>query len=156
MKNLAEKYHKGQFRKGEGNVPYIVHPQAVAETLTGWGEKPAADSVKTAWGHDLLEDTAVSESEILAVSNEHVLNCIKMLTKPDGVKKSNYLQGVADSGIRDVLLVKIADRNCNSRDFVKLKNALYALQYMHEADALIPALEKLVIIQLTQILFFLV
>ena len=40
MKRLAEKYHAGQFRKGEGNIPYIVHPQAVAETLQKWGENP--------------------------------------------------------------------------------------------------------------------
>lgn len=38
MRKLAERYHDGQFRKGAEKLPYIVHPQAVAETLIQWGE----------------------------------------------------------------------------------------------------------------------
>jgi ADP-ribosylglycohydrolase len=38
--------------------------------------------------------------------------------------------------------VKISDRICNSKDFIKLKGALYAHQYLHEADCLLPALKK--------------
>ena len=143
MKNLAKKYHAGQFRKGKEKLPYIVHPQSVAETLIAWGEDPASPAVQIAWGHDLLEDTQVPEEEIIAASSEYVLNSIKHLTRPQGVKKSVYLQTAAACGIRDVLLVKTADRICNTRDFVKLKNQLHAYRYLHEADCLVPELEKL-------------
>ena len=61
MKNLAEKYHAGQTRQGEGYIPYIVHPRDVAETLISWGEKEDSPLIEMAWGHDLLEDTAVKE-----------------------------------------------------------------------------------------------
>ena len=142
MKKLAEKYHAGQFRKGAEKRPYIVHPQAVVETLLAWGEKPASPAIQTAWGHDLLEDTCIAESEILAVASEEVLQNIKLLTRPDGMNKALYLQTIAESDNHDALLVKISDRICNSRDFIKLEGKLYAYQYLHEADCLLPALEQ--------------
>ena len=142
MRKLAEKYHAGQFRKGEEKLPYIVHPQAVAETLHKWGENSDSPAIMMAWGHDLLEDTAVSEAEILAVSCEKVLQGIKLLTRPRDMDKALYLRSIAESGKRDALLVKISDRICNSKDFIKLEGKLYAYQYLHEADELIPALEN--------------
>lgn len=142
MRRLAEKYHAGQFRKGAEKLPYIVHPQAVAETLLIWGEDENSIAIQIAWGHDLLEDTAVSESEILAVANTEILQGIKLLTRPRSMDKALYLQSIAESGNRDALLVKISDRICNTKDFVKLEGKLYAYQYLHEVDELIPALEK--------------
>ena len=142
MKQLAEKYHAGQFRKGEGNVPYIVHPKAVAETLIRWGAENDSAAVQIAWGHDLLEDTTVSENEILDVSSERILQGILLLTRPRSMDKALYLQKVAASGDLEALLVKISDRICNSKDFVQLKGAAFAHQYLHEADCLIAALEK--------------
>ena len=142
MKKTAEKYHAGQFRKGEGNIPYIVHPQAVAETLHNWGENPDSPAIMIAWGHDLLEDTCVSESEILAVSSPDVLQGIKLLTRPRSMDKALYLHSIVESGNRDALLVKISDRICNTNDFIKLEGKLYAYQYLHEADCLLPALEN--------------
>ena len=143
MKNLAARYHAGQFRKGEDRIPYISHPQRVAETLELWGAAPGSDIIQIAWGHDLLEDTCVTESEILAVSGEAVLRGIKALTCPPETEKSLYLQDLADRGGRDILLVKLSDRINNSKDFVQLKGPLHAYQYLHKAECLIPALQQL-------------
>ena len=142
MRKTAEKYHTGQFRKGAEKLPYIIHPQAVAETLLNWGENPESPAIQIAWGHDLLEDTCISESEILANSTPDILQGIKLLTRPRDMNKALYLQRVADSGNRNALLVKISDRICNTKDFIKLKGKLYAYQYLLEADCLLPALEK--------------
>ena len=142
MKKLAEKYHANQTRKGEGNIPYIVHPQAVVQKLLSWGANPDSDIIKVAWGHDLLEDTTVTENEIIAAANENVLDCIKKLTCPDTMSKKSYLACVSECGIRDVLLVKIADRICNSEDFIKLEGKLYAYQYFHSADCIFEALKQ--------------
>ena len=87
MRKLAEKYHAGQFRKGEEKLPYIVHPQAVAETLERWGERPDSAAIQIAWGHDLLEDTSVSDAEIVAASSAEVLQGIKRLTNPGNIAK---------------------------------------------------------------------
>ena len=144
MKNLAEKYHKGQFRRGKGKAktPYIVHPRAVAETLISWGVAPDSPLISIAWGHDLLEDTQATREEILAVSGKEVLAAIKILTKPEDMDKNQYMQNVAGCGKKEVLLVKMADRLCNSRDFITLEGKLYAYQYLHKADCLLPALGK--------------
>lgn len=143
MRKLAETYHAGQVRKGDVPLPYIVHPQAVAETLLAWGEPSSSPAVAVAWGHDLLEDTVVTDAEIVAAGGEYVLECIKMLTHSQDEDKARYLQGVADCGNRDVLLVKIADRICNSRDFVELSGVERAFSYLHYADCLVPALERI-------------
>ena len=72
MKYLAARYHEKQVRKGDIPLPYIVHPQAVVTALLEWGENLHSDAVAMGWGHDLLEDTTVSESEIIAASSENV------------------------------------------------------------------------------------
>jgi ADP-ribosylglycohydrolase len=41
-----------------------------------------------------------------------------------------------------VLLVKIADRICNTSDFISLKGKFYAWHYLHSADCLLPALQE--------------
>jgi hypothetical protein len=142
MKNLAARYHEGQFRKGPEGLPYIVHPQAVAEKLISWGEDPGSPAVSAAWGHDLLEDTTVTEKEIIGTAGEYVLECIKKLTCPEDMGKFPYLKSVAACGNRDVLLVKIADRICNTSDFISLKGKFYAWHYLHSADCLLPALQE--------------
>ena len=143
IRQLAEKYHAGQFRKGPEHLPYIVHPQGVAQTLLEWGERADSPAVAIAWGHDLLEDTTVTVAEIRAAAGERVLRGIEILTRPREEDKSLYLRKVAESGDREALLVKAADRICNTRDFVKLEGAPYALEYLHEAAAVKAALAAL-------------
>ena len=143
MKQLAEKYHTGQYRKGEGRVPYIVHPEAVVNTLIMCGVPLDSPIIQIAWGHDLLEDTKVTGKEIIEVSDESVYRAICMLTKPERVSKSLYLRAIARKGLREVILVKAADRICNTKDFVKLEGELSAYRYLHQAEVLLPALEKI-------------
>ena len=146
MMKLAQKWHEGQFRravKGEPPVPYFEHPKAVVRALLDWGEPGDSAAVAVAWGHDLLEDTAVPESEILAASNAGVLAGIRFLTRPEGTDKHRYLQNVALHGSRDMILVKLSDRIQNSRDFVKSEGVLRAFRYLHDADCVFDAAKKL-------------
>ena len=140
---LAEKYHAGQIREGAEKLPYIVHPQAVVRMLLAWGEPESSPAVAAAWGHDLLEDTAVTEAEIREAAGDRVLAMIKLLTRPGGMEKSLYIRVVAERGDREVLLVKLADRICNSRDRVKWKGAGDALTYFHRADCVHEAVAAL-------------
>ena len=146
MKTLAEKHHAGQFRqarKGESPVPYFKHPESVAKNLLDWGEPEGSVGVGIAWGHDLLEDTAVTEAEIRDASNAAVLAGIRLLTHEKGTDKRLYLRKVARSGNRDALLVKLSDRIQNSRDFVKLEGPLRAFRYLHDADCIFEAAKRL-------------
>jgi len=119
--------HQGQFREGPEHRPYIVHPAEVVMRLKRWGytEEANPDVLAIGWGHDLLEDTAVTEDEILRLSNATVLEGIKTLTfkPPQGIGdeefdrlKADYIRGVAENAPLDVLAVKLADRICNSFD----------------------------------------
>ena len=131
MKALAERGHEGQVRK-DGKTPYAEHPRAVAALLARWGVDDAA-TLAIAWGHDLLEDTDVSEAEIRrAAGPRHaaaVLAGIKALTRdraawPD---KREWLKHVARTAPPAALLVKAADRICNARDYLAQGAPVFAL-----------------------------
>lgn len=146
MRKLAEKWHAGQFRDGrEGvpKIPYFEHPKAVVRNLLDWGEPQSADTMMIAWGHDLLEDTDATQEEILAASNENVLNGIRLLSCLPGEDKRAYLRQIADSRNRDAILVKLSDRIHNTGDFIHLKGKLHAFRYLHKADAVFEAAQKL-------------
>jgi len=137
MERVARKWHEGQLRK-DGMTPYIEHPKAVAELMGKWGFEPECDgwAVAVAWGHDLIEETPPDkreevEGEILGAvrgllgERERVLDAIRLLTR-DKVEfpiKADYIRHVAETASQLVLAVKIADRICNTRDFLKLEGA---------------------------------
>ena len=106
----AEKMHSGQKRKG--GEPYIIHPAAVADYVycKGCGR----DYVITALFHDLLEDTAATESEIERLGGKNVLEAVKLLTKGKNYNPDEYIKGVKSNKI--AFAVKNADRlnNVNS------------------------------------------
>jgi len=137
MKALAERGHAGQLRK-DGKTPYVEHPRAVVAQLRAWGVADSA-TLLVAWGHDLLEDTSVTEAEIRAAAGPRygraVLEGIQMLTRdrkawPD---KAAWLKEVARKGDGRALAVKSADRICNTRDFVALGLADKARAYLKDA-----------------------
>ncbi len=135
MEALARKWHEGAFRKGPGKVPYIVHPEAVVKQLREWGynENDDAVTLAVAWGHDLLEDTKCPAEEIFAAGGDEVLAGIKALsflppkTQPLtneewDKKKDEYIHNVAATAAPEILVVKMADRLCNTMDFVRANN----------------------------------
>ena len=148
MEALARKWHEGAFRKGPGKVPYIVHPGAVVKQLREWGYNESDDAVTlaVAWGHDLLEDTKCPDAEMLAAGGDEVLAGIKTLsflppkTRPLtneewDKKKDEYIHNVAATAAPEILVVKMADRLCNTMDFVKAGNA-YCRKYLRYGECL--------------------
>ena len=150
MARLAMIAHNGVNRKGPGNVPYIVHPHAVAALLKEWGytEQDDALTLAVAWGHDILEDTDMPESEILAVDDllgPRVLAGIKMLTFKPGVPsghpdygrlKADYIANVARTTPPEIVVVKIADRLCNTLDFFDDGESEHARAYLGYGEPL--------------------
>ena len=137
MERTARKWHEGQLRK-DGKTPYIEHPKAVAELMRKWGFEPECDgwAVAVAWGHDLIEETPHErreevEREILGAvrgllgEQEKILDAIRLLSRDKAVfpVKADYIRHVAETASQPVLAVKIADRICNTRDFLKLEGA---------------------------------
>lgn len=150
MARLAMIAHNGTNRKGPGNVPYIVHPHAVVSMLKEWGytEQDDAVTLAVAWGHDVLEDTDTPESGILAVDEvigERILAGIKMLTFKPGVPsghpdygrlKAGYIANVAQKAPPEIVVVKIADRLCNTLDFIADGDEEHARTYLGYGELL--------------------
>lgn len=77
--SFANQAHKFQLRKGT-NIPYVVHPIQVMHLVAscdGTEEMQIAALL-----HDVLEDTQVSENEILTNFGESILSMIQDLTEP--------------------------------------------------------------------------
>ena len=144
MKALAERGHAGQLRK-DGSTPYVEHPRAVVALLRRW-RVADAETFAVAWGHDLLEDTDVTESDILEAAGprHEVLACIRILTRDKAVwpVKRDWLNALAQTAGPRPLLVKCADRICNTRDFIPLAGATRARSYLADASAIFAAASR--------------
>ncbi len=102
--------HTGQKRKN--GDPYITHPLRIAERLKKEGYSD--ETVYAGLFHDLLEDTDATEEEIKALSNEQVLEAVKLLTKRKDLKEKDYIENILKNPIAKA--VKNADRIDNLKD----------------------------------------
>ena len=109
---LAAKAHDGQYDLG--GVPYIFHIMGVTEYAREmWGHEDE-DILCIAAGHDLLEDTDVTEEFILEQFGARVLAGIKALTKTKGQEYQDYQASVLSN--RDAMKVKLCDLRHNMRE----------------------------------------
>lgn len=120
----------------------LCHPIEVAKLCWTWGCGTTV-MVQAALLHDTLEDTDITESEILNECGDRVLSIVKELTfsPPSGISpveqaklKEEHLEGFATASIES-LIIKVADRLCNVIDFW-LTNPGYALKYFNKAAPL--------------------
>src|SRR5665648_63541 len=72
--------HKEQTRKGT-DFQYIEHPVHVGILLSGIGANPPV--IAAGILHDTLEDTVVTESDILREFGDEVLQLVKAASEPD-------------------------------------------------------------------------
>jgi (p)ppGpp synthase/HD superfamily hydrolase len=113
MISVASGAHIGQFDKGD--QPYILHPLMVMSLNPNfdWDQKCIAV------GHDLIEDTTVSESILREIGfNERVVSGIVAMTKIKGEVYETYKDRVKAN--RDAVKVKMCDLQHNS-DIRRLK-----------------------------------
>ncbi len=113
---LALRAHGVQTRKGDGEMPYAVHPVTVALILSRYtGEE---DTIIAGLLHDTLEDTEVTGEEIAREFGAKVLDMVRDVTEPKlpglswDTRKARYLRhlGAAPHG---ALLVACADKIAN-------------------------------------------
>lgn len=106
-------FHTNQFDKG-GN-PYSFHPIAVMHMLNTDDEELQC----IALGHDLIEDTIVSEESLRQEGfSERIIEGIIALTKQPGQTYEEYKQAVFAN--EDAMRVKLCDLRHNS-DITRLK-----------------------------------
>ena len=139
--DLAHKLHAGQRRKGFG-LPYIVHPCDVFVRLVKWGMEDDI-MLSAAMLHDAIEDCPGTTAEKLAaLVGWPVANLVEELTYDGPLNnasaKARWLETFRDKS-GNSLIVKLADRYCNVRDFM-LTDLRYAEIYLHKADTLFDTL----------------
>ena len=93
---LAIRAHEAQVRKGDGQLPYVVHPVTVALILSRYtGDE---DTIIAGLLHDTLEDTLVTADEIAREFGEKVRDTVLDVTEPDlpglswETRKARYLR----------------------------------------------------------------
>ena len=113
---LALRAHEAQVRKGDGQLPYVVHPVTVALILSRYtGDE---DTIIAGLLHDTLEDTLVTAEEIERAFGEKVRDMVLDVTEPDlpslswETRKTRYLQRL-QTAPRSSLLVAGADKIAN-------------------------------------------
>jgi len=136
---LAANLHHGQHRKdqqGGISLPYLVHPLEVLKLLWSWGV--ADDTVLAAAAlHDVFEDTDATGHAVHDACGIDVYNLVAELTQSDDQDKADYIRSFGDPAQKSVesLVVKVADRICNVRDFLRTDFG-YAGKYLLRAREL--------------------
>lgn len=134
---IANKAHKGQVRKHSG-LPYILHPLEVAKQLTVWGVKHD-DIIAAAILHDAIEDSKEVMKPIVSAKifqlSKKVHGFVDELTYEASLwNKNDYLNSFKDKDETFVesLVIKLADRYCNIKDF-ELAGDSYSAKYTMKA-----------------------
>ena len=118
--NFANEHHKDQ--KRDSGEPYIIHPLNVAYILAEIGLDDA--TLSAALLHDVVEDTEVTNEDLVEVFGEEIAQMVKGVTKLSTIQFAtvqekqveNYRRMFLAMGkdIR-VILIKLADRLHNMR-----------------------------------------
>ena len=115
---FAANKHRGQFRKGNRNTPYVNHPIKVAYVLEKVG---VTDEIILAAAllHDVIEDTDATHSDLKNVFNEKVADIVLEVSddkeKSKEERKSAQIAS-APSLSFEAKLIRIADKICNIQD----------------------------------------
>lgn len=114
---LAARAHHNQVRKGT-EIPYIVHPLAVAGLLIRAGCRE--HMVIAALLHDVVEDTPVPIGEIQSHFGREVAELVIALSEPDKnasweERKTHTIEYLDQKANEDALLVALADKLDNIR-----------------------------------------
>jgi len=94
-----------------GKLPYWTHPRAVA--LTGrkiFGNKFNSDAVKTAFLHDVVEDTNTGLDDLKELDfTDQVIEAVGLLTKDKSLNYEQNIKKIISSGNHLAMMVKYAD-----------------------------------------------
>ena len=125
---FAQAAHSYQIRSS--GVPYFSHPVAVAENLADI--KMDASTIAAGLLHDILEDTLVTEQDLITEFGEEVNSLVKAVTKLNKYQFNDKITSQAENWrkmllavVKDirVIIIKLADRLHNMRTLEYLSPA---------------------------------
>jgi len=146
---LAAYGHTGQTRKwGHSDQPYILHPARVAGMVTIHKDS-TEKMVAAAWLHDVLEDTSVTEEDIITRFGREVAVLVKDMTNvpkdshiPRDIRKAmdrERLMKVSD----EAKLIKLCDRIDNLREIWDDSQTPYDFKKMYMKESVLLLKEAL-------------
>ena len=133
--SFAAHKHRDQRRKDAEASPYINHPIALAEVLTGEGGVNDLEVLAAALLHDTIEDTATTLEELRERFGERIAGMVAEVTDDKDLPKADRkrLQIEHAAQLSDgAKLVKLADKICNLRDVAERPPAKWDLQRRQE------------------------
>lgn len=108
--HFAESAHKGQTR--DDGTPFFSHPAMVSQScvrvakIFGHGHLVEACQA-VALLHDVLEDTFVTEDDLLAVFPDGVVRSVVLLTRGEHITYDQYIQKMLNDPV--ACIVKVCD-----------------------------------------------
>lgn len=111
--------HKGQFRKGTQETPFINHPIKVAALLAEYGEAGDENLLVAAILHDIIEDTDTSATDIKRKFGEAVCDLVLECTDDKSLpswERKQYQISYAPKASLSAKKLKLADKICNIID----------------------------------------
>ncbi len=132
--HFAARAHKAQQRKGIDAEPYVNHLLEVAE-LVAHAEIPGAvEVVIAALLHDTVEDTTVTEAELVTEFGARVASLVLAVTDDKSLSKDRrkWLQIEHAPGLpHDAKLIKLADKTSNLRALVRTPPSGWSPERLH-------------------------
>ena len=119
--HFAADKHRDQRRRGRERSPYINHPIAVAEILTGVGGITDLASIQAALLHDTVEDTNTTPEQLAEQFGDEVMHLVMEVTDDQDLKKEERKRLQIEHA-RDLSAkakeIKMADKIANITDIM--------------------------------------
>lgn len=117
--HFAAEKHRGQFRKGNLNTPYINHPIKVAFVLQTVANVTDEDVIAAALLHDVIEDTDATHKDLVNLFNARIADMVLEISDEKGlepeVRKRLQIEDAPNLS-KEAKLIRIADKLCNIQD----------------------------------------
>lgn len=128
----------------DGGVSMYEHMKRVHARVAQYD----VETQHVAWLHDLLEDTALTFSDLAEMGySDTVIEAVLLLTKPDKEPYAEYIDRLCASGNSRAILVKLADNadNTDPKRWLHLnpfKAQALSKRYHGVQEKLLKAMEK--------------
>ena len=123
--------HKGQMRKGEGEIPYIHHPIEVTAILAEIGGVTDIDVLQAGLLHDTIEDTETHRDELETHFGSRVCAIVLEVTDDKSLAKADRKAMQVEHAPQlsnDAQSLKLADKISNVYDVAFCKPVDWALE----------------------------
>jgi guanosine-3',5'-bis(diphosphate) 3'-pyrophosphohydrolase len=132
---FAAEKHSGQRRKGAAAEPYINHLLEVAELVSSTLSEPDTNLVVAALLHDTIEDTGVTNEELVHAFGPDVANLVVEVTDdkwlPKTERKRLQIVNASKISVR-AQAIKLADKISNLRAILSSPPADWSVQRKRE------------------------